>query len=292
LNPKYVVKQGGFSRRIQPECNIAVIMKILRNSTRSFHPYNPAAVGAVALAACLNALQAQPISVSNYSFESQVVNPVIFPIDTRIDSWQKTPQPGWFVPSPQLTWDQTVGVFNGTLQNPYSNLVGNQAAYMLPIPTAGIFQDNLSVAWNGAIGGLSATYQPGFAYQFTLGVFGKSMIEGFSSMQLSLYYRDGANMVTVGTPTVITFSASTFNPAGPFALHDYTVTTPIVQAGDAWAGKNIGIKIESLMGDGNGYWDMDNVRLTQVVPEPTAMSLAAIGFGGLLFARVRARREA
>ena len=97
-------------------------------------------------------------------------------------------------------------------------------------------------------------------------------------------------MVTVGTPTIITFSGSTFNPAGPFVLHDYSVTTPMVQAGDAWAGKNIGIKIEALMGDGNGYWDMDNVRLTQV-PEPTALSLAAIGFGGLLFARVRARRE-
>lgn len=265
-------------------------MKIPGSSDRFFHPYQSAALGAVALNVFLNSLHAQPITVSNYSFESQVVNPIIFPIDTRIDSWQKTPQPGWFTPSPQLTWDQTVGLFNGTLQNPYSNLVGNQAAYMLPIPTAGIFQDNLSVAWNGAVGGLNATYQPGFAYQFTLGVFGKSMIEGFSSMQLSLYYRDGANMVTVGTPTVITFSTSTFNPAGPLALIDYTATTPIVQAGDAWAGKNIGIKIEALMGDGNGYWDLDNARLVQAVPEPTALSLAALGFGGLLFARVRARR--
>jgi hypothetical protein len=181
-------------------------------------------------------------------------------------------------------------MFNGTLQNPYSNLVGNQAAYMLPIPTAGIFQDNLSVDWNGAVGGLNATYQPGFAYQFTLGIFGKLMVEG-SSMQLSLYYRDGANMVTVGTPTMITYSASTFNPGGPFTLQDYSVTTPLVQVGDAWAGRNIGIKIESLMGDGNGYWDMDNVRLTAVVPEPTSLSLVAMGVGGFLFARMRSRRE-
>ena len=263
-------------------------MKILPHNTLT-----SAAVGAVALVVCLNPLHAQPILVSNYSFESQVVNPVFF-VDNRTDNWQKTPQPGWFVPSPQLTWDQTVGMFIGTppfSANPYSNLVGNQAAYMLSLPGAGIFQDNSSVAWNGVVGGLNATYQPGFAYQFTLGVFGKSMVEGFSSMQLSLYYRDGANMVTVGTPTTITFSTSTFNPAGPFVLHDYSVTTPIVQLGDAWAGKNIGIKIESLMGDGNGYWDLDNVRLAAVVPEPTALSLAAIGLGGFWFARVRARRE-
>jgi hypothetical protein len=63
-----------------------------------------------------------------------------------------------------------------------------------------------------------------------------------------------------------------------------------VQAGDAWAGKNIGIKIESLLGDGNGYWDMDNARLTAIVPEPTSLSLATIGVGGFLFARMRARR--
>ena len=149
------------------------------------NPRNGIAV--LALTAGVLTVQAQPIVVANYSFESQVVNPFgPIPIDTRIDNWQRTPQPGWFVPSPQLTWDQTVGMFNGTLQNPYSNLLGNQATYMLPIPTAGIFQDNLSVDWNGTVGGLNAIYQPGFAYQFTLGVFGKSMIEGFSSRQLSL----------------------------------------------------------------------------------------------------------
>ena len=260
-------------------------MKIRMFSGKTLSPSN---VAVVALAGCAMSLQAQSIPVSNYSFESQVTQ---F-IDSRIDNWQHTPVPVWFQPQGQLTsWDQTVSMFNGTLQNPYSNLAGNQAIYMLSLPSAGIFQDNASVDWNGVVGGLNATYQPGFAYQFTLGVFGKSMVEGFSSMQLSLYYRDGANMVTVGTPTTITFSASTFNPGGPFTLIDYTVTTPIVQAGDAWAGKNIGIKIESLMGDGTGYWDMDNARLVQAVPEPAALSLAAIGFGGLLFARIRARRE-
>src|SRR5262245_22313692 len=86
------------------------------------------------------AAQGQAIPVPNGSFESRVVNPQVFPIDTRIDSWQKMPQPSFFTNSPQLTWDQTVGMFNGTptySPNPYSNLNGNQAAYLLSIPGAG-----------------------------------------------------------------------------------------------------------------------------------------------------------
>lgn len=240
------------------------------------------------MAASALSVQAQPIAVSNHSFESQVASFV----DFRIDNWQHTPAPAWFQPSGQLaSWEQTVGMFNGTLQNPYSNLSGNQAIYMLSLPSAGVFQDSASVDWNGTVGGLNASFQPGLAYQFTLGIFGKGLVEGFSSMQLSLYYRDGANMITVGTPTTITFSQSTFNPGGPFVLQDYSVTTPLVQAGDAWAGRNIGIKIESLMGDGNGYWDLDNARLTAVVPEPTTLSLVAAGLGGFLLARARSARR-
>jgi len=239
-------------------------------------------------------LMAQPITVANSSFESQVVSP-LFGVDSRTDSWQKAPQPSFFTNSPQLSWEQTVGMFIGTppfSSNPYSNLHGNQAAYMLSIPGAGIFQDNVSTDWSGAANGLNAVFQAGYAYQLTLGVFGKGMIENFSSMQLSLYYRDGANMITVGTPTTITFNTTTFNPGGPFVLVDFSVLTPVVQAGDAWAGRNIGIRIDSLMGDGSGYWDMDNVRLTQVVPEPTALSLLGLGFGGVLLAKFRSRRQA
>jgi hypothetical protein len=246
---------------------------------------------ALAVYAC--SVQAQPIAVANHSFESQVVNPVFF-VDSRIDNWQRTAQPVWFVPTPEFTWAQTVGMFIGTppySPNPYSNLDGNQAAYMVSIPQAGIFQDNLSVDWNGTVGGLNATYQPGYAYQFTLGVFGKLMVEGYSSMQLSLYYRDGANMITVGNPTTITFSTSTFNPAGPFSLVDFSVTTPIVQPGDAWVGQNIGIRIDSVDATGDGYWDMDNARLTAVVPEPTSLSLVAVGLGGFLVSRMRAGRQ-
>lgn len=248
------------------------------------------ALAAVAICCLSQSVEAQPIPVANHSFESQIVNPMFF-VENRIDRWQKTPQPGWFAPSGQLqSWDQTAGMFIGTAPfspNPYSNLLGNQSAYVLSLPGAGIFQDNLSTDWNGTVGGLNATFQTGYAYQFTLGLFGKSMVENYSSLTLSLYYRDGANQVVVGTPTTVTFNSSTFNPGGPFALVDFTVTTPIVQAGDAWAGQNIGISIVSTSGTGAGYWDMDNARLVAVVPEPSTFALAALGAGGLLLGRIR-----
>lgn len=252
------------------------------------------ALAAVTICCLSQTVKAQPIAVANHSFESQVVNPMFF-VDNRIDRWQKTPQPGWFAPSGQLqSWDQTAGMFIGTApfsSNPYSNLLGNQSAYVLSLPGAGIFQDNLSTDWNATVGGLNATFQTGSAYQLTLGLFGKSMVENYSSLTFSLYYRDGANQIAVGLPTTVTFDSSTFNPNGPFALVDFTVTTPIVQAGDAWAGQNIGISIVSTAGTGAGYWDMDNVRLTAVVPEPSALALVALGAGGVLLGRTRSRAK-
>jgi hypothetical protein len=47
---------------------------------------------------------------------------------------------------------------------------------------------------------------------------------------------------------------------------DFAVTTPMVRAGDAWAGKNIGIQFLSTVSPelAGGYWDLDNVRLTSI----------------------------
>ncbi len=270
-------------------------MKYSEMSISSLNPLCGLMAAGVLLLACwITPLPAQPISVANPSFESQIVNPFPFPVDFRVDNWQKPPKPDYFTDSPQLTWDQTVGLFiNPPIGDPnrYLNLDGNQAAYVLSLPQAGLFQDNQSLDWNSTVGGLNATYEVGYAYQFTLGVFGKQMVEDFSSLQLSLFYRDGANLVTIGTPTTIVFNTTTFDPAGPFNLIDYSVTTPFVQASDPWAGQNIGLRIESVLGTGQGYWDIDNVRLTAVVPEPGAFSLLALGFGGLLFAGWRRRQS-
>jgi hypothetical protein len=72
---------------------------------------------------------------------------------------------------------------------------------------------------------------------------------------------------------------------------DFSVSVPTVQPGDAWANQNIGIQIKSLFGTGDGYWDMDNLRLT-AVPEPGTLSLLALGLGGWFCLRRKPRQSA
>jgi len=179
------------------------------------------------------------IPVPNGSFESQSGAGQPFGVNVLVDSWQKPPNPG-YPEGNGFFWVQSAGVFVGTSPsspNPYTNLQGTQAAYVLGLPGAGLFQDDQATDWSGSMTGLSATYQVGLGYQFTLGVFGKGMPENSASLQLSLYYRDGANRTTIGSPTTITFNSTTFNPAGPFTLIDYSVVVPTVQAADAWREK-------------------------------------------------------
>lgn len=253
------------------------------------------AVAIAALLAGMGGTQAASLLVPNGSFESQSGAGQPFGVNVLIDSWQKLPNPGIPEGGPNnFFWVQTAGAFLGTpptAANPYSNLDGSQAAYLLSIPGSGIFQDDQSTDWTGTANGLSATYEVGQAYTLTVGVFGKGMVDDFSSLQLSLYYRDGANHVTIGTPTTVTFDTSVFNPAGPFSLHDYSVNLPSVQAGDAWANKNIGIQIATGQGTGDGYWDMDNVRLVSTVPEPGTIALAAVALTCLGMLRMRARQR-
>jgi hypothetical protein len=93
--------------------------------------------------------------------------------------------------------------------------------------------------------------------------------------------------------TTVTYSAAAFPVGDPLNLIDYQVTVPSVQAGDAWAGKYIGIKLESTVSieaTSFGNWDFDNVRLV-AVPEPATASLMALGFGGWLLAQSRSQRK-
>lgn len=218
------------------------------------------------------------IAVPNGSFEGQPAGPPFY-VNTNMDSWQKNERPAWFPETGYngFYWEQTTGVFRDT--NPYVNHDGAQAAYLLAFPQAGFFQDYASLDWDDTVPShdFNAVFTPGNAYRLTLGVHGKGMPEG-AQLRLSLYYRDdGNNMVDVNSVTA-TYIAAQFPTTGPLSLVDYTVDVPEVQPADAWAGRHIGIRIQSVSGDGNGYWDMDNLRLNQV-PEPGGVVLVAIGAG-------------
>jgi hypothetical protein len=69
--------------------------------------------------------------------------------------------------------------------------------------------------------------------------------------------------LTVAAAT-ITNSPTIFSNTTHFI--DFQVDVPVVKAGDAWAGKNIGIQLRSTVGFDlmGGYWDLDNVRLSEI----------------------------
>jgi hypothetical protein len=239
------------------------------NSTPS-HTATVLAVIAGSLSAC-----AQLIPVPNGSFES----PATTYITVALDNWQKPAAPGWFDPNAYgFQWVQGAGGFLNTpvgKSDHIDNVDGAQAAYILPIPGEGLYQD-----LTGAV------YQTGISYELNVGLLGKGMPDG-NTLTLSLYYRDGGgNAVSVGSTTV-TYTAASL----PSTTHltDFTVDVASVPTGAAWAGKAIGISITAGAGTGVGYWDLDNVRLVST-PEPGVMALAAVGSAVLLAAGRRRRR--
>jgi hypothetical protein len=239
------------------------------------------------------ALQAQPIPVPNFSFESQVAPNSPPYVNIFVDAWQKAPEPAYYDPiigTPWgIPWIGTAGVFLDI--NPYSNRDGNQAGYLLAFPEVVLFQDYDSSPAHE----FDATFEVGKAYNLTIGVFGKSTLAPGSTLQLSLYYRDESNARQAVASTTITYSLANFPDTPPLSLIDHEVNVPIVQAGQAWAGKKIGIEIASttpLELATGGNWDFDNVRLTAAVPEPATFGLLMLGLGGLLWRRSRPASQA
>ena len=145
------------------------------------------------------------------------------------------------------------------------NCDGVQAAFIFALADAGFFQDYNSTGDTSATPShaFAAKFTPGKAYALAVGVIGGGggMNPG-AVLQLSLYYRDpSSNMVTVAATSVTNTSANF-----PTTTHlvDFQVQIPNVKATDPWAGQYIGIQLLSTVAS-PGYWDVDNVRLTEVV---------------------------
>jgi hypothetical protein len=199
---------------------------------------------------------AESILIPNASFEF----PATSFVEPRIDFWQKAPKPFWYDESGGFLWDQLAGVFANvapTNSAYIDNAHGTQGLYLFALPQNFVYQES------GPTNEFQATFEAGKSYDLTVGVIGGGggMTNGVS-MQLGLYFRDASsNMVTVAS-TNLTFTLEQF----PNTTHyiDYTVHVPVVAAGDAWAGKPIGIVLMSTVDPAlaGGYWDLDHVRLT------------------------------
>jgi hypothetical protein len=223
---------------------------------------------AAAFLFCALPSRADSVSLPNASFEAP---PTTF-ADPHVDQWQKTPKPVWYDESSGFFWDQLSGVFKNTdagSADHIDNVDGSQALFLFGVPTAGIFQDFASTDYAGNTHQFNATFTAGKSYRMTVGIAGggANMPEG-SSLQLSFYYRDtSGNQVPIATKDVV-YTAATF----PNLTHliDFSLDLPEVKASDAFAGKNIGVLIMSTTGfdKTGGYWDLDNVRLTETIDVP------------------------
>ncbi|MSU63494.1 MAG: hypothetical protein EXS31_14045 [Pedosphaera sp.] len=235
--------------------------------------------GAMALAICIPALRAGPIPVPNGSFES----PVSIFIDINFDAWQKTARPDFYAEGGGFLWSQLTGAFKnpapGTTGH-IDNCVGNQAVWLFAVSEVGLFQDYESVDWNDAAPthALDARFETGSSYELAVGVIGGGggMSPG-ATLDLSLYYRDAAsNRVAVAT-TSITNSPSVFTNQTHFI--EFRVRVPSVKPNDAWAGQHIGVQFLSTVSTNlqGGYWDLDDIRLSSMLPTFLTGLMAANG---------------
>jgi len=198
---------------------------------------------------------AEPIVIPNFSFEKPPVtrdglNP--FGALPFIDEWDET-NVGLLD-----EWDQDTGNFINTdagEPDHITNLDLLRAAFVSSLTGNAIRQD------------LPHAYLPGRSYRFTIAV-GKSFtfpVGDTEQLEIALFYFD---------PRVEEIVASTFVSGAMVnstTVTDFSVTSAIVEEGDAWAGRPIGILVRPYTLDpdddtGEGFWNLDYARLDELTP--------------------------
>jgi len=191
------------------------------------------------------------IPIENASFEAPVVDPNAFPAVPYMDGWTE-------IDMDTLASTNT-GVFANTDMDSWDhkgNADGRQLAFMGSEQGNALEQD------------LTATYKVGCDYRLTVAVGGSwrfppSAEVPVDTLELALFYRDGADIVDIVSHSVTATDLSLSR------LTDFSLYLPTVQPGDVWAGMNIGIALRAS-GQPGGFWDLDNVRLIESLPYPEA----------------------
>ncbi|MDT8303346.1 MAG: hypothetical protein RQ760_17845 [Sedimentisphaerales bacterium] len=187
------------------------------------------------------------IPIENASFEAPAIDPNGFPAVPFVDQWTE-------IDLDTLSSSNT-GVFGNTPAGNPDHIVnadGNQLVFLGSESGNALEQD------------LAAMYKTGCDYRLTVAVgvssqFPPSSIEPIDALELVLFYRDANDVVDIVSRTVEATGLSSTQ------LMDFSLYLPIVQSGDAWAGKTIGVALRAA-GMPGGFWDMDNVRLIESLP--------------------------
>lgn len=224
-------------------------------------------VAAGGLLLCAHPLCAGPIAVPNGSFET----PSTFFVSVLFDSWQRTPQPTWWDENTTGPWTNQTGIFLNTpvgSADHIDNCDGKQAAWLFANPDVGLFQDYDSVDWNdpAPTHDFDVKFEVGKSYQLTVGLIGGGYgMSPETPLEAALYYRDAASNQVVVAATTIPYSAVYFS--NRTQLVDFSLSTAVVRSGDPWAGEHMGIRFLSTVAPAaaQGFWDLDNVRLTSTL---------------------------
>ena len=191
------------------------------------------------------------IPIENASFEAPVVDPNGFGAVPLVDGWTEV--------DVDTLFSANTGVFANTDANSSDHIVnadGNQLAFLGSQQGNALEQD------------LMAEYKAGCEYRLTVavgvsGLFPPSAAEPVDTLELVFYYREANDVVDIAYQTVEATEQSSIE------LRDFSLELPTVQPGDAWAGKVIGIALRAA-GQPGGFWDLDNVRLIESLPDPEA----------------------
>jgi hypothetical protein len=193
------------------------------------------------------------IPIENASFEAPFIDPNGFPALPLVDMWTEididtfaSSNTGVFVNTPADSNDHIV------------NADGNQLAFLGSELGNGLEQD------------LNADYKAGCNYRLTVAVgvsdrFPPSSVEPVDALELVLFYRDGDDVVDIASHVVEAIGLSSTQTI------DFSLYLPTVQSDDAWAGKAIGVALRAA-GMPGGFWDLDQVRLAESLPEPISDS--------------------
>ncbi|MHC4486706.1 MAG: hypothetical protein ACYS4T_16065, partial [Planctomycetota bacterium] len=189
------------------------------------------------------------IPIENPSFEAPTIDPNGFPAVPYVDQWME-------IDLDTLSSTNT-GVFTNTPVGSPDHIVnadGSQLAFLGSEQGNALEQD------------LAATYKVGCDYRLTVAVgvsslFPPSTAEPADALDLVLFYRDGVDVVDIVRQTVEAAGLSSIQ------LTDVSSYLPTVQPDDAWAGMAIGVALRAT-GMPGGFWDLDNVRLAESLPDP------------------------
>jgi hypothetical protein len=198
-------------------------------------------------------IESAPVSIpiENASFEAPVVDPNGFGAVPLVNGWTEVDIDTMF--------STNTGVFANTDPNSFDHIInadGSQLAFLGSQMGNALEQD------------LDAIYKAGCDYRLTVGVsvssrFPPAVVEPVDTLELVLYYRDANDVVDIARQTVEATGQSYTQ------LQDFTLELATVHTDDAWAGKNIGIALRAA-GQPGGFWDLDNVRLIESLPDQEA----------------------